>query len=99
MQIPEMEQNDPKKFLVLKIIALSLGARNSHSSEQDLCHWQSMCYKTRLRFNISLGDIFPKAAPLIVTKKYDESVLMQISQEFRTLKHVNCHRNFRNCIF
>ena len=44
-----------------------------------------MFYETPLRFNISLREIFPKSGSLIVMKKYDESVLMQISQEFWTL--------------
>ena len=85
MQIPEIEEKDLKKLLVLKIISFESGATNSHNREQDICHWQSMFYETPLRFNISLREIFPKSESLIVMKKYDESVLMQISQEFGTL--------------
>ena len=80
-----MEQKNQKKLLVLKIIAFESGTTNSHNPEQDICHWQSMFYETPLRFNISLREIFPKSGSLIVMKKYDESVLMQISQEFWTL--------------
>ena len=80
-----MEQKNQKKLLVLKIIAFESGTTNSHNPEQDICHWQSMFYETPLRFNISLREIFPKSESLIVMKKYDQSVLMQISQEFGTL--------------
>ena len=80
-----MEQKNQKKLLVLKIIAFESGTTNSHNPEQDICHWQSMCYETPLRFNISLREIFSKSGSPIVMKKYDESALMQISQEFGTL--------------
>ena len=80
-----MEQKNVEKFLVLKIISFESGTRNSHNPEQDICHWQSMCYETALRFNISLREIFPKSPSPIVMKKYDENFLMQISQECGTL--------------
>ena len=80
-----MEQENLKKFLVLKIIAFELGTRNSQNPEQDNCHWQSMCYETPLRFNISLREIFSKSGSPRVMKKYDESALMHISQEFETI--------------
>ena len=80
-----MEQKNEKKLLVLKIIAFESGKANSHNPEQDICHWQSMCYGTALRFNISLREIFSKSECPIVMKKYDESVLIQISQKFWTL--------------
>ena len=80
-----MEQKNQKKLLVLKIIAFESGTTNSHNPEQDICHWQSMCYETPLRFNISLREIFSKSGSTILMKKYDESALMQISQEFGTL--------------
>ena len=44
-----------------------------------------MYYETPLGFNISLREIFSKSASLRVMEKYDESVLMQILQEFETL--------------
>ena len=71
--------------MVLKIIAFELGTTNSNNPELDICHWQSMSYETPLRFNISLREIFSKSRSLIGMKKYDESVLMQSSQEFGIL--------------
>ena len=69
----------------MKIISFESGKANSHNSEQDICYWQSMCYGTALRFNISLREIFSKSGSDRVMKKYDESALMQISEEFGTL--------------
>ena len=80
-----MEQKNLNKSLVLKILAFESGTRNSHNLEQDICHSQSMCYETPLSFNISLREIFSKSGSFILMKKYDESVVMQISQEFWTL--------------
>ena len=80
-----MEQGNLKKFLVLKIIAFELRTTNSQNPEQDNCHWQSMCYETPLRFNVSLREILSKSGPPRVMKKYDESAVMQILQEFGTL--------------
>ena len=80
-----MKQKNRKKFLVLDIIPFESGTTNSHTPEQDNCHWQSMCYETPLRFNISLREIFSKSRSPRVMKKYDESALMQILQEFGTL--------------
>ena len=71
-----MEQKNQKKLLVLKIIAFESGTTNSHNPEQDICHWQSMCYEKPLRFNISLREIFSKSGSPIVKKKYDENFLM-----------------------
>ena len=80
-----MEQENLKKYLVLKRSAFESGETNSQNPEQDNCHWQSMCYETPVRFNISLREIFFKSSSLRVMKKYDESALMQILQEFGTL--------------
>ena len=80
-----MEQKNEKKLLLLKIIAFESGKANSHNPEQDICHWQSMCYETPLRFNISLREIFSKSGSFIVMEKYNESVFMQILQKFWTL--------------
>ena len=85
MQISEMEQNNLSNLLVLKITALESETANSHIPEQDICHWKSMCYERPLEFNISLREIFPKWGCPIVMKKYDETVVVQISQEFGTL--------------
>ena len=62
-----------------------MGTTDSQNPEQDNCDWESMCYETNLRLNISLSEIFSELRSLIVMKKYDESAIMQISQEFWTL--------------
>ena len=80
-----MEQENLKKYFALKSSAFESGKTNSQNPEQDNCHWQSMCYETPLRFNISLREIFSKSGSPIVMKKYDESALIQISQDFGTL--------------
>ena len=63
-----MEQKNERRCLVLKIIAFEWGTRNSHNMEEDTCHWQSMCYKTPLRFHASLSEIFSKSGSLRVMK-------------------------------
>ena len=80
-----MKQKKRKKLLVLDIIPFESGTTNSHSPEQDNCHWQSICYETHVRFNISLREIFSKSGSAVVKKKYDESALMQIWEDFGTL--------------
>ena len=80
-----MEQKNLKKLLDFKIIAFESGMTYSHNPEQDICPWQSMCYETHLRFNISLREIFSESGSSRVMTKYDESALMQILQEFGTL--------------
>ena len=85
MSIAEMKQKYQETLLVLNIIPFESGTTNSQNPEQDNCHWQSMCYETPLRFNISLREIFSKSGSPRVMKKYDESALMQISQDFGTL--------------
>ena len=85
MKNPEIEQKYQKKFLVLKIIAFESETANSHNPEQDTCHWQSMFYEIPLRFNISLREIFFISGSPRMMEKYDESTLMQILKEFRTL--------------
>ena len=47
-----MEQQNQKKFFVIKTIPFESWTANSHNPKQDTCHWQSMCYETPLRFNI-----------------------------------------------
>ena len=80
-----MKQKNRNKLLILKVIAFESGMTNSHNLEQDIFHWQSMCYETPLRFNISLREMFLKSGSPRVVKKYDESALMQISQELGIL--------------
>ena len=71
-----MEPKNPKHFSVLKIIAFESGTTSSLNLDKDTCHWQSMCYETSLRFNISLREIFLKSGSIRVMEKYDESTLM-----------------------
>ena len=80
----EIKENNQKKFLVLKIIAFESETTNSHNPEKDTYHWQSVCYETPLRINISLREIFSKSSSLRVMKKIDESALMKILHEFGT---------------
>ena len=61
-----------------------MGTTDSQNPEEDNCDWQSMCYETNLRWNVSLSEIFSESRSLIVMKKYDESAVTQISQEFGT---------------
>ena len=74
-----------KKLLVFKTIAFESGTTNSHNPGQDICHWQSIFHGRALRFNISLREIFSKSRSPRVMKKYDQSVLLKISEEFGTL--------------
>ena len=85
MKNPEMEQNNQKNFLVLKIIAFESERAYSHNPEQETCHWQSMFYETPLRFKRSVREKLSKSGSPRVMKKYDESAVMQILQEFGTL--------------
>ena len=81
MLIPELEQKNYKKLSILNIIAFESETRNSHTPEQDTCHWHSMCYERRLRFNISLREVYSKSGSLKVMKKCDESALMEVWYE------------------
>ena len=85
MKNPGMEEKNDKMFSVLKIMAFESERTNSHNPEQDSCHWQSMCYETPLRFNISLREIISESIFLRVMKKYDENGRMMILQDFGTL--------------
>ena len=76
---------ESEKTVGFKDNCVSIGSTDSHNPEQDICHWQPMCYETPLEFNISLREIFPISGSPRVMKEYDESVLMQISQEFGNL--------------
>ena len=77
-----MDLKNQKKFSVLKIIAIESGTKNSLNLEKDTCHWQSMCYETPLRFNISRSEVFFKSGSLREMRKYDEILLMQTFQFF-----------------
>ena len=85
MEIRQMKEKNRKKLLVSNIIALDSLTRNPQNPEEVNCHWQSMCYKNPLGFNISLREIFSESGSPAVMKIYNESALMQISQEFGSL--------------
>ena len=59
-----MGQENPKNFLVFKIIAFEQGSTNAHILEQDTCHWQSISYQATLRFKISLCYVYSKSGSL-----------------------------------
>ena len=80
-----MKEENLKKYLVLKRNAFQSGTRDSQNLEQDNCDWQSTCYETTLRFKISLREIFSESGSRIVMKKYDQSAVIQIAQDFGTL--------------
>ena len=80
-----MKRKNAKKVSLLKIIELESGKTSSLNLEKDTCHWQSMCYETSLRFNISLREIYLQSGSITMMGKYDESALMQILQVFETL--------------
>ena len=80
-----MEKKNLNKLLVLTIIAFESGSTNSHNPEQNIFHWHSVRYETPLRINISLREIFSKSGSPRLMKKYDESALMQILQDFGAL--------------
>ena len=80
-----MEQKNPIRLLLLKIIAFESGTTNSHNPEQNIFHWHSVRYETPLRINILLREIFSKSGSPRLMKKYDESALMQILQDFGAL--------------
>ena len=80
-----MKQKNPKKHFGLNTIPFESGTTNYYTHEQDNCHCQSMCYERPLRLKISLREIFFKSGSDIVMKKYDESALIHISQDFGTL--------------
>ena len=82
MQFPEMALRNQEKLLVLTLIAFEWRTANSHNPDQDICHWQSMCYKTDLRLNISVREIFSESGSPRLMKKYDEGALIPVSQEF-----------------
>ena len=81
----EMEQNNQKKFSVLKIIPFQLGTANCQNLERDTCHWQSICYERHLRFTMSLKEMFFQPGSPRVIKKYYGSAVIQILYKFGTL--------------
>ena len=80
-----MEQTNLKRIFVVKVIAFESGTNNCQNPEQDNCHWQSVCYETPLRFNISVREITSERGSLKVLKKSVKSALMLILLEFGIL--------------
>ena len=85
MEIRQMKEKNRKKLLVSNIIPFESGTTNSQNPEEVNCHWQSMCYKNPLGFNISRREKFSESGSLTVMKIYNEGPLMKISQEFGSL--------------
>ena len=94
-----MEQRNQKKLLVLTLIAFEWRTANSHNPDQDICHWQSMCYKTDLRLNISVREIFSESGSPRLMRKYDEGALIPVSKECGSFYHVDRQRVFWNGVF
>ena len=63
-----MEQENPKKFLVFKIMGFDAGSIKSDILEQDTSHWQSICLQATQRFKISLSEVYSKAGSFRVMK-------------------------------
>ena len=59
-----MEQQNPEKVLVYKIIVFRAGSTNSRILEQDTSHWQPICYEATLIFKISLSQVYSEAGSL-----------------------------------
>ena len=69
-----------RKSFGFKDICFWIRTTNSLKLEKDTCHCQSMCYKTSLRFNISLREMFFKSGSIRLMEEYDEIGLMPILQ-------------------
>ena len=73
-----MQQKNPKKIFLFKIIVFEQGSTNSYILEQDTCHWQSICYQATLRFNMSLREVYSKPSSLGVMK----NIMKALSSRF-----------------
>ena len=91
-----MEQNIQEKFLAFQILPFELGVANSRNIEKDTCQPQSMCQEAPLRFHLTLGEILSKSTSVKLMQKHYKNTLMEISQVFRTLSHVDCLSVYRN---
>ena len=89
-----MEQKIEKKFFVFQITAFELGIANCRNARQDTCNRRSICQQTPLTFYRKLGETFSKSTSLKMMKKHDKYSLMEISQVFWTLSHVDCQSVF-----
>ena len=84
-----MEKKIQKKFFLFNIIEFQLRVANSQNLEHDTCHRQSICKEKYQRFHVTLGETFSKSNSMRMMKKHDKSALMEISQVFGTLSHVD----------
>ena len=79
-----MEQKNPKKLFLFKIIVFEQGSKNSHILEQDTCHWQSICYQATQRFNMSLRVVYSKPGSLRVLKNITKVLSCRIYKSLGT---------------
>ena len=79
---------------MFQIIAFEFGVANSRNIQEDTLHRQAMCQQTHLRFDLKLVEKFSKSTSLRMMEKDDKSALMDISQVFGTLSHVDCQSVF-----
>ena len=89
-----MEQKIEKNFFVFQILAFELGGANSRHIENYTCHEHSICQKTPLTFNLTLGETFSKRTSSRMIKKHDTRALIEFSQVFGTFSHADCQSVF-----
>ena len=89
-----MKQKIEKKLFVFQIIAFELEVAYSRNVQQDTWDWQAMCQQIHQRFHLTLWETFSKSTSIRILKKDEKSALMEISQIFGTLSHVDCQRVF-----
>ena len=63
-----IEQENPKKVLVFKIIAFEVGSTNSLFLGERTCPWQSICYQVTPKFEILLIEVYSKTGSIRVMK-------------------------------
>ena len=85
-----MEQKIQKKILTFEITAFELVVANSRDIQQNTWHLEAMCQQTHVRFQLTIGETFSKSTSLRMMKTHDKSALIEISQVFGTLSHVDC---------
>ena len=73
-----------KRFLFSEIIALDIVPGNYNCYKENTCHRHSLFLQRVVTVLISLTERFSKLASLRVTKQFDKSTFMEISQVFGT---------------
>ena len=96
MEIAELERKIEKKACIFKIIAFEFGVANSRNIQEDTWHRQAMCQQTHLRFHLILGETFSVSNSPRMMQKNDKCAVIEISQVFGTLSHVDGESVFRN---